>query len=110
MNLAKSLLAEEFSEIHDTPKYLLRKLGYKYLPSEIITRKKVGFPVPLTSWFSNLENISIDYLSNAEWLKPGILEKLLKQSKNEVRSGQILWMFINIEMFRRLYFNKSWKW
>ena len=33
-------------------------MSYNYLPDKIIERKKVGFPVPLTEWFSNLEDLA----------------------------------------------------
>ena len=93
----------------DTPKYILRKLSYKYLPKEIIERKKVGFPGPLTSWFNNLEGMANDLLGNCSWLKKGVLQDLIQRSKKEDRAGQILWMFINIEMFKDNYFNKKWE-
>jgi len=113
-NLAKEKASKsnsnEYSENLDIPKYLLRKLSYKYLPSEIVERKKVGFPVPLTKWFSNLEELAEELLPKAEWLKPGIYKTLIEQSKKEDRAGQILWMFINIEMFRNMYFHKDWEW
>ena len=50
-NEAINLTSKNYSEVLDTPKYILRKLSYKYLPKEIIERKKVGFPVPLNDWF-----------------------------------------------------------
>ena len=56
---AKSMKSNEYSEVLDTPKHLLRKMSYDYLPKEIIERKKVGFPVPLTEWFDNLEALAI---------------------------------------------------
>lgn len=108
--LAKNRSASEFSEILDTPKYLLRKLAYKYLPREIVERKKVGFPVPLTDWFGDMEHLARKLLADVEWLNQGAIENLINKSKNEPRAGQILWMFINIEMFKRNYFNKNWKW
>jgi asparagine synthase (glutamine-hydrolysing) len=92
------------------PKYLLRKLSYKYLPKEIIERRKVGFPVPLTEWFENLEKLAIDLLIDSTWLKKGVVKELILKSKKEARAGQILWMFINIELFKRNYFIKEWKW
>ena len=107
---AESKCASEYSESLDTPKYLLRKLSYKYLPKEIIERKKVGFPVPLTEWFENLESLAIELLSSADWLKKGVVNDLIEKSKIESRAGQILWMFINIELFKKRYFNKQWKW
>lgn len=107
---AKSMNSNQYSETLDTPKYLLRKLSYKYLPKEIIERKKIGFPVPLTEWFDNLESLAKELLPNASWLKEGVLNELIEKSKTESRAGQILWMFINIELFKRNYFNKQWKW
>lgn len=107
---AKRLKADDYSEVLDIPKYLLRKLSYKYLPNEIVERRKIGFPVPLTEWFQNLEELSSDTLANVEWLKKGVYEELVESSRKQDRAGQILWMFINIELFRRQYFLKNWKW
>ncbi|MFD1161318.1 MULTISPECIES: asparagine synthase (glutamine-hydrolyzing) [Hwangdonia] len=109
-NKAKSMSADQYSETLDTPKYLLRKLSYKYLPEEIIERKKIGFPVPLTEWFDNLESLAKELLPKANWLKEGVVNDLIEKSKTESRAGQILWMFINIELFKSNYFNKQWKW
>ncbi|MBM1105251.1 asparagine synthase (glutamine-hydrolyzing) [Aurantibacter crassamenti] len=107
---AKQQCADEYSEELDTPKYLLRKIAYKYLPDETITRKKVGFPVPLTQWFENLEEMARKLLTKSSWLKPGVIEELISKSKTETRAGQILWMFLNIELFKRQYFSKEWRW
>ena len=109
-NQAKSMNSNQYSESLDTPKYLLRKLSYKYLPKEIVERKKIGFPVPLTEWFDNLESLAKELLPNANWLKEGVVNDLIEKSKTESRAGQILWMFINIELFKKNYFNKQWKW
>ena len=46
------------SEVLDTNKYILRKIGSRYLPNTIAYRKKLGFPTPLDDWF---ENGMIDY-------------------------------------------------
>ena len=106
---ASKMKSVNYSERLDIPKYLLRKLSYKYIPKEIVDRKKVGFPVPLSSWFENLEELARELLPNVNWLKEGIVEDLLERSKIEQRSGQILWMFINIEIFKRNYFLKEWR-
>jgi asparagine synthase (glutamine-hydrolysing) len=107
---AKNMSSSQYSEELDTPKYLLRKVSYDYLPKEIIERKKVGFPVPLTEWFSNLEILAKELLPKANWLKEGVVADLIEKSKIESRAGQILWMFINIELFRKKYFQKEWRW
>ena len=107
---AKKMVSSAYSEILDTPKYLLRKIAYNYIPKSIVDRKKVGFPVPLTQWFSNLEEMAKTLLTNVSWLKEGIIDELIEKSKKEPRAGQILWMFINIEIFRKQYFFKDWEW
>ncbi|SDD72109.1 asparagine synthase (glutamine-hydrolysing) [Pricia antarctica] len=108
--MAKNQTAEVYSEVLDVPKYLLREVSYKYLPEEIITRKKVGFPVPLTEWFENLEELANKLLVNCSWLKDGVLPELISKSKTESRAGQILWMFVNIELFKKQYFTTEWRW
>jgi asparagine synthase (glutamine-hydrolysing) len=107
---ARNSSSNIYSEKLDIPKYLLRKISYNYLPREIIERKKVGFPVPLTEWFDNLEQIARDILPKAPWLNQGLINDLIDESRSDVRSGQVLWMFINIEIFRKQYFFKDWEW
>ncbi|AZO93471.1 asparagine synthase (glutamine-hydrolyzing) [Halocella sp. SP3-1] len=105
---SKKLTSNEYSEVNDIPKYLLRKIGYDYLQDEIIERKKVGFPVPLNEWLHSLEKQAKDILKDVYWLKTDKIDELLEESKNNLRAGQIIWMFINIELFRKKYFKKSW--
>jgi asparagine synthase (glutamine-hydrolysing) len=109
-NKAKNMSSKTYSEVLDTPKHLLRKIAYNHIPNSIVDRKKVGFPVPLTEWFSNLEEMAKDLLIDASWLKKDVVDELLIKSKKEVRAGQILWMFLNIEIFKKQYFHKEWEW
>lgn len=102
--------ANEYSEINDIPKYLLKKIGCNYLKKEIIERKKLGFPIPLNEWMHSLENQARDILRDAYWLKEGKLDELLIKSRSHQRAGQIIWMFLNVELFRKKYFNDKWKW
>ena len=110
MQKAKTLKACQYSEVLDSPKYVLKEVARKYLPDEIINRKKMGFPVPLTNWFPNLIELAEKYLLNADWVKKDKINDLINDVKQEQRSGQLLWMFINIEMFKQKYFNKNWRW
>ncbi len=106
---AKSLYAQQYSEVLDTPKYILKKVAEKYLPNDIIYRKKMGFPVPLSQWFPNLVQ-QADILKDSGWLKSELLTSLIDDLKQNPRSGQLLWMFINIQLFHDKYFNKNWLW
>lgn len=107
---AMKMKSSEYSETLDTPKYLLREVACNHIPKSIVDRRKVGFPVPLTKWFVNLEEMAKKLLTNVFWLKEGTLNDLLEKSKKEPRAGQVLWMFINIEIFRKKYFFKDWEW
>ena len=107
---AANITSDIYSEELDTPKYLIRKIAYKYMPNALVDRKKMGFPVPLTEWFDNLEEIAKKLLPDASWLKPGAVDNLVAMSKEDIRAGQVLWMFINLEMFRKKYFSRDWEW
>jgi len=100
--------ANVYSEILDTPKYLLREVAKKYLPADVITRKKMGFPVPLNAWIKSLNNQAKTMLKDAYWLRTDLLDDLLIECEKESRAGQIIWMFINIELFRKTYFDREW--
>lgn len=106
---AKGMNATTYSEGLDIPKYLLKKISYDYLPKEVIERKKVGFPVPLDSWKDELRNIALDYLKDSIWLKTERLEELFVECEKERIGNQIIWMFLNIEIFYRTYFLKEWR-
>lgn len=106
---AKSQKASIYSEILDKPKYILKKISYEFLPKKVIERRKMGFPVPLKSWTSNLDKLAIKYLANAPWFNGDVLDDLSTDIGQGERSGQILWMFINVEMFRRKYFEREWR-
>lgn len=56
-------IADNFTE----PKYILKKLAEKYLPHDIVYRKKVAFPVSFNKWLKNLNNWGFDpdvFISN----------------------------------------------
>ncbi|MDD3877309.1 MAG: asparagine synthase (glutamine-hydrolyzing) [Bacteroidales bacterium] len=112
MLIAKKQYANEYSETLDTPKYILKKISEKFLPNDIIYRKKMGFPVPLTNWFDKLQYLSKNELKDADWLKKGTIISLCNELTltHSNRSGQLLWMFLNIELFKKKYFNKNWQW
>ncbi len=107
--LALGMFSEEYSEVFDTPKYLLKELAYKYLPTEVIERKKVGFPVPLDKWIDELAHEAKEILKNAYWLNYDKLDEMIKECGRMNRGGQILWMLINVELFRKAYFEKEWR-
>ena len=107
--LAATESSSAYSEVLDSPKYLVRRLGLALLPEDVVTRKKMGFPVPLNNWYEELTLMAKELLANSEWFESEKLENLLAECKTNARFGQILWMFVNVELFRRMYFEKDWR-
>jgi asparagine synthase (glutamine-hydrolysing) len=102
------LLSKDISENLDITKYLLRKISEKYLPREIIERKKVWFPVPLDNWFKwNFKKYAEEILLDNKTLKRWIYDKeyLLSKKWLEELSWINIWMMINLELFIRKYFD-----
>jgi asparagine synthase (glutamine-hydrolysing) len=108
---SKELISDEISEVHDTPKYILKKMSEKYLPDSILYRKKMGFPVPLDKWLSgdfastakriladknNVANTVIDVDEVLVLIGSGKL-------KDDHASAMKVWMILNLFVFCSKY-------
>ncbi len=107
---ARTKSAADYSEILDTPKYLLRQIAYDYLPAVVVDRKKVGFPVPLKQWNEELKAFILREDMEFKWLGGHTPEELAKKCGQMSAGSQILWMFLNLELFIQMYFAKEWRW
>jgi asparagine synthase (glutamine-hydrolysing) len=66
-------------------KYILKKVAKKYLPKEIIYRKKQGFTTPLHLWFKHdFNNITQNLFNdtNINFINKNYIKKLLNKQKN----------------------------
>lgn len=93
-----------------TQKYLMKKLLERYLPKELVYRRKWGFPAPIGDWLSN----GLSYLID-KWLNPqrirsqGILnEKMVSDYVKAFRGGKKyhdkrIWSMIFFEMWYAKY-------
>jgi asparagine synthase (glutamine-hydrolysing) len=97
------------SEWLDESKYILRTFSKDYLPPQISSRKKLGFPVPLDSWIKNgMINSAKEILLDPRSSKRGIfrsnrLEFLLSnpQKLDYDFWGKKVWMLMNVELWFR---------
>jgi len=106
---ARGLFCSSFkaSEWLDTNKYLLRRIGDRFLPREISRRKKLGFPTPLDSWFQgNMKDVAMSLLLDRKARDRGIfdpvkIEKFLTNKQNLPYDfyGKKVWMMMNIELW-----------
>lgn len=105
----KDKSAKEYSEVFDIPKYILKKMAYKYLPEEVIERRKVGFPVPLVQWEKQMEEMFLE-LYKYSIMGPLSGKEIIDLCKKENNYAQILWMLLNLSIFVNKYFDKEWRW
>lgn len=90
-------------------KYLLKKIAEKYLPKEIIYRKKQGFGVPINNWFRNeLKQYTTDLFNNSVLDKSGYFQKIgllniLTEQQNGINHGRRLFTLVILENWLRKY-------
>ena len=91
-------------------RYIQVKLAQKYLPPELIARKKQGFASPLTyllaDEFKLLYKVFLNNsrLVNNDYIRQTAIDKLLDEhlrKKNDHRNR--LWLILNAEVWYRMY-------
>ena len=93
-----------------TTKFMLRKLAEKYMPSEILARKKVGFVVPIREWFrlpwgEMTEKLLLsDRALQRGYFRRESIFRILKAHREGKRDHQReLWTLLNLEIWHRLF-------
>lgn len=92
-------------------KWLVKEVALRYLPDQIVNRRKVGFRVPLDSWFRDgLETFAWDTLTaqsslTSELMDRAAVRKLLerhrrRQSNEEMR----IWALLCLEIWHQGFF------
>ena len=91
-------------------KYLLKRVARKWLPTEVLDRKKEGFPVPFSLWFrKECRSFLHDLLSPAllkrrGLFNPAYVQTLLNQHDSGTADhGQLLWGLLNVELWHRVF-------
>ncbi|MGB9178651.1 MAG: asparagine synthase (glutamine-hydrolyzing) [Pyrinomonadaceae bacterium] len=93
-----------------TTKYVLRKSMKGLLPEAILTRRKMGFPVPLATWFRGPFRPVVDeYVLGERAASRGLFErefvqKLVAEHQSGARNHEgRLWSLVNFEMWMRRF-------
>jgi asparagine synthase (glutamine-hydrolysing) len=93
----------------DTTKFLLKEAMKGILPDEILYRSKMGFPVPVGSWFRNeFKHIVDEYVLSERSLSRGIFstefvrEIVAKHNAGESHDERI-WNLVNFEIWQRRF-------
>ena len=95
-----------------TTKYILRQTMKGVLPEAILTRSKMGFPVPIGAWFRGAYRSVIDeYVLSERTMSRGLFNKdFVHELVNRHQSGvenheERLWALVNFEIWQRQFFD-----
>jgi asparagine synthase (glutamine-hydrolysing) len=92
-----------------TTKYILRQSMANRLPKEILTRRKMGFPVPIGSWLrGQFSHVVDEYVLNSRSLDRGIFDaafvrELAARHQSGENHSERLWALINFEIWQRRF-------
>ena len=91
-------------------KVLLKKLAERYLPPEVIYRRKVGFTVPLTRWFAGplvgllREVLLSDQALARGYFRPEAVRRVIDEHVGcRVDHEQGLWLLLSLELWHRIF-------
>lgn len=83
-------------------KYILKELATKYLPKEVIYRKKAGFPVPWQNYINDVDHIFVNgFISNELNISNNSLERFYRNSP------LMKWRLLSLEIWGRIFVLKQ---
>ena len=90
-------------------KWLLRQVASRYMPQELIDRKKQGFGFPIARWLrGDLANFQRNLFKQSRFVEQGLFrQSVIDKLVDEHLSGKAdhnfrLWMLINLEIWHRM--------
>jgi asparagine synthase (glutamine-hydrolysing) len=94
-------------------KHLLRKVAARWLPPEVLTKKKHGFGIPLAQWFRGpLAGLATDLIGSQAFrdrglLRPAAADRYLRDHlEGKADHGEILWLTLTLELWARRYLDR----
>ncbi len=94
-----------------TTKFILRRAMRDQLPKEILTRRKMGFPVPVGAWLrGRFSHVVDEYVLNPRSLErgifnPGFVREVVVRHRAGENHTERLWALINFEIWQRRFFD-----
>lgn len=107
-------LPEQMKLRNWTSKYILKRMGRRFLPKEIFVRPKMGFGVPIGRWFrKELKSVLREILLDPKSLRRGYFKKetltlLLEEHLQGKRDHSFkLWALLNLELWHGMFIDKK---
>jgi asparagine synthase (glutamine-hydrolysing) len=93
-------------------KWLVKQVASRYLPDQIVNRRKVGFRVPLDAWFRDgLESFAWDTLTSETSLTSKLMDraavrKLLERHRGRRSNEEMrIWALLCLEVWHQKFFH-----
>jgi asparagine synthase (glutamine-hydrolysing) len=103
-------LPTEFRLRRTRSKHILKEVAKRYLPEQIVDRKKVGFDSPIGQWFKDelrpfLESfLAPDQIARSGMLRADVVQKIVSEHLNGRRNYALqLWSIVALEAWYRMY-------
>ena len=93
-----------------TTKWILREAMRPHLPAPILSRKKMGFPVPVGAWFRGAHRALLDeFVVGDRALQRGMFdgatvrELVRRHTEHGENHAERLWALVTLEMWQRIF-------
>lgn len=91
-------------------KSLLREAVRDIIPAEILQRRKMGFPVPISSWLRGpfwnlLDSVVLGHRARARGLfdADAVVQMAHEHRLGRADHGERLWLLLNLEIWQRIF-------
>jgi asparagine synthase (glutamine-hydrolysing) len=93
-----------------TTKYVLRQAMRDLLPEEILSRRKMGFPVPVGAWFRGaFRGVVDEFVLGERAMARGLFRRdavqrlVASHNAGQEKHDERLWMLVNWEIWQRIF-------
>jgi asparagine synthase (glutamine-hydrolysing) len=93
-----------------TAKHVLREAMKGFLPPEVLSRAKMGFPVPIGRWFRGPFQLVLDeYVLGSRAANRGLFDSayvrdlVAQHARGEANHSERLWSLVNMEIWQRIF-------
>ncbi len=91
-------------------KHLLRRAAARWLPPDVLNKRKQGFAIPLAQWFRGpLAALAGDVFASRAFRDRGLLQPeaarryLDGHLRGDADHGELLWLMVSLELWARRY-------
>ncbi len=103
-----STLPDEWRVNGGTTKRVLREAARALLPADILTRRKIGFRVPVGAWLrGDMRDYLVEHLRSGRsltraWYDAKVLDRILDEhASGRQAHDKLLWTLLNLELWQR---------